>query len=285
MSLPLHRFVVKYDIPCDWWGRSTLITPDEGEETMTERMYSQRYDIAVTITRQNHATGELEKGCVTWPPADLVEESIADVEAWRKAYHRKAFSLVCSPSDPGEMPPPLHRQVQEFSEQTGPIRITLASRHLTVGGLVTCRIFLPALPATSNILSIIGRLEAKSTYKSLKNPEVIHTELENSDRFIVFNLRSSKDFIVDRQAGALRANVTARLPDDRLTPPSSLKHTRTFVTFTHRFLVEILVEDKTTKKKQKVKIGEPITLASVRGVPLSCALLCLRTDILRYLLS
>ncbi|GAA5857954.1 hypothetical protein JCM8547_006637 [Rhodosporidiobolus lusitaniae] len=80
--------------------------------------------------------GGLLSGSVTSPPTIL----------W----------LATNPSPPGELPSPTNVSFQHFSDDLGPIGITLASPYLTAGALCNIRLTLLGPPRPVTILSVEG---------------------------------------------------------------------------------------------------------------------------------
>jgi hypothetical protein len=66
----------------------------------------------------------------------------------------------------------------------------------------------------------------------------------------------------DGQTYALSASISARLPNDRETMPSTLKYTVSPLRISHSLVIEFEVRESDARK-HVIKLSEPITLASV----------------------
>lgn len=73
-----------------------------------------------------------------------------------------------------------------------------------------------------------------------------------------FETENSKD----GQTYALSTSISARLPNDRETMPSTLKHTYSPLRISHSLVVQFEVRESETRK-HIIKLSEPISLASV----------------------
>lgn len=92
-------------MPCDYWGRSAIIDPDDRDD---ERDFGLIYTLDLHITR---SLGDKRSDTilVQFPKKHDVDNAMEahSEEKWRSLYQHKFFSLVCCPVDPGELAPPL----------------------------------------------------------------------------------------------------------------------------------------------------------------------------------
>lgn len=99
-----RRLPFAFDVPCDYWGRSAIIDPDDRDD---ERDFGLMYSLDLHITR---SLGENRSDTilVQFPTKqDVAHAMEANSPAWRHLYQRRFFSLVVCPVDPGETAPSL----------------------------------------------------------------------------------------------------------------------------------------------------------------------------------
>lgn len=103
-EIQLPRLPFSFDVPCDYWGRSAIIDPDDRDD---ERDFGLMYTLDLHITRrldENRSDTIL----VQFPTKDDVKSALlSHAPHWRNLYQRRFFVLVISPVDPGETVPPL----------------------------------------------------------------------------------------------------------------------------------------------------------------------------------
>ncbi|KAK9896978.1 hypothetical protein P389DRAFT_168692 [Cystobasidium minutum MCA 4210] len=243
-----------FDVPCDYWGRSAIIDPDDRDD---ERDFGLIYTLDLHITRslgQNRSDTIL----VQFPKKNDVDRAMSShSDNWRNLYQTKFFSLVCCPVDPGELAPPLERAIEEFAPQLGPITLLITSRTFTIGALVNFNINLPAVPAECKLSEIRGSVQAQFTWTPFKGGKSWTDIPIKYPMFALDGASLEKDSV----SGALSASTSARLPNDRIIGPSSVKHVRTPLAITHHLLVEFDIVDETGHRKI-ITIREPVDIAS-----------------------
>lgn len=103
-ALHSYRLPFAFDVPCDYWGRSAIIDPDDRDD---ERDFGLWYTLDLHITRY---LGENRSDTIRlqFPTKQDVDTAMdANAPHWRNLYQRRFFSLVSCPVDPGETVPPL----------------------------------------------------------------------------------------------------------------------------------------------------------------------------------
>lgn len=92
-----------FDVPCDYWGRSAIIDPDDRDD---ERQFGVMYTIDLHVTRRL-SDQKTDVVLLKFPSQKQLDTMFSDHLRWRKLYHRRFFVLVPSPVDPGEAVPSL----------------------------------------------------------------------------------------------------------------------------------------------------------------------------------
>lgn len=98
------RLPFAFEVPCDYWGRSAIIDPDDRDD---ERDFGLIYTLDLHITR-SLGDNRSDTILVQFPRKNDVDTAMdSHSDKWRNLYQHKFFSLVCCPVDPGELAPPL----------------------------------------------------------------------------------------------------------------------------------------------------------------------------------
>lgn len=116
----VYRLPFSFDVPCDYWGRSAIIDPDDRDD---ERDFGLLYTLDLHITR-SLGDNRSDTILVQFPRKKDVEIAMErHSNLWRNLYQRRFFSLVCSPVDPGEIAPPLEwvsQNPEQAKAKSGP---------------------------------------------------------------------------------------------------------------------------------------------------------------------
>ena len=121
---------------------------------------------------------------------------------------------------------------------------------------------LPAVPSGSTITQIQGILVTHSKWISPKRDGPTWSHPDYKTTFFKLKSPFGIEASGDGQTYGLSASTSARLPNDRETMPSSLKHTLSPLWVSHSLIIEFEVRESPTRK-HTIKLTEPITLASV----------------------
>lgn len=114
------------------------------------------------------------------------------------------------------------------------------------------------MPPTSKLSEVRGSVQAQFTWTAFKTGK---TWTDIPIKYPMFTLNGTS-FEKDTVSGALSTSTSARLPNDRIIGPSSIKHVRTPLAIIHHLLVEFDVIDENGHRKV-VTIREPVQIASV----------------------
>lgn len=292
---PLPRLPFSFDVPCDYWGRSAVIDPDGRDD---ERDFGLWYTLDLHVTRllgENRTDTIL----VQFPTKDDVKTALnTDAPHWRNLYQRRFFALVCCPVDPGETVLPL-QYVLSLSlslKRAMVLRLPIQTRyrgicpsarshqsahHLSLihdwstvskfalfryiphteelsGCSVNFNINLPALPAECQLCEVRGSLQAQFSWTPFSTGK---TWSDTPIKYPIFTLTTST-FERDALSGAMSASKAARLPNDRIIGPSSIKGVRSPLTIAHHIVIEFDVIDGTGVRKLVI-LREAVKVASV----------------------